>query len=69
MPLIKRLKTIVDSHAVSGRVDANTGPSSALYRCSKCETTFIAVEMDTCPKCETDVTEVPSATDLGFEPE
>ena len=57
MALIQRIKTMFDEQNV---VDEPTDMSSGLYLCSMCDITYIATDMDDCPKCNNTVTEVPS---------
>lgn len=40
--------------------------SATLYKCPKCETTYISEEMESCPECGGAVDRRPSAAELGM---
>lgn len=54
---------------MSGRTeeaDERDREPSQLYRCRSCSVTYISMGMDSCPKCNTGVSTIPSERDLGF---
>ena len=57
MTLLNRLKTVVTNGT---EPDTATTVSSSLYRCPTCDTTYIAIEMESCQSCDASVDEVPS---------
>lgn len=63
MPLLARLKTLVDERTVLEQpytITKSEPVSSSLYQCTTCETTYIDSEMEACPACDVPVDEVPS---------
>lgn len=69
--VVKRVKNLFVSgqSAETGRGTKPDGdPSTLLYACSECGTTYISEGMQSCPECDTAVSRIPSERDLGFGP-
>lgn len=50
----------------SRETESGSDASPTLYKCSKCETTYISEEMESCPECGSAVDRRPSAAELGI---
>lgn len=64
------VKTLVGEYPLSsdGRSPETPEPESTLlYACQSCKTTYIAVELCSCPECGDAVENVPTASELGFD--
>lgn len=67
--VLERIKTFVDEQSVLGTprsAERSEPVSTTLYTCSACDLTYISTDMISCPRCQTSVDEVPSASELGF---
>lgn len=59
----KQFVTNTDSEPIS--TTGTTHQSASLYECSDCEEVLIADELQTCPRCEQHLEEVPNGRDMG----
>lgn len=46
--------------------DAEKRRTANLFHCDPCGETYIAAEIDDCPRCHGEVTRVPNEADLGL---
>lgn len=68
MEILKQIQTAVSDQlpgTPAGR-EKNESIQTTLYSCADCGITFIASELDSCPRCQAALDEVPSGADLGF---
>lgn len=68
MSIVRRVQAVLPM--AGGQTDHGSRrdqrPSTRLYRCANCETTYVSEEMDACPSCGTDVEAIPTGRDLGL---
>lgn len=70
MGILDRFATLLTGQSFSNITDSeqqNSWKSSSLFTCRRCEKTFIAIDMETCPYCQTSVEEIPDEVELGFK--
>jgi transposase-like protein len=67
---IERMKTVTGNRQngdSTSAVGSDERTSSAhLYRCEDCDRTYVTETMENCSQCDSAVTEVPTAADLGI---
>ncbi len=54
------------SETPSCRQESEDEGTTVLYSCNSCDTTYISENMNSCPKCDETVIQVPSERELGI---
>lgn len=67
--LFESLKThLKETARTDDGASSRSSPSTTLYSCSDCETTFISEKLQSCPKCDGTLDTTPNEYELGIGP-
>lgn len=66
--LVTSVRRLFDRGAATDTrsVGPDGGVSTILYACSRCDTTYVSEEMESCPWCSETVESIPNGYELGF---